>query len=370
MVDARKAMALLAMGAGLLMANDYGDETAVADYVFGWQVWDGELKLRGGSTKGAPVDFVDGPTTEWSVLQAADSAKARDRAAILNMVGDYKVSFDFMEIEVYTGQGPTQPYRSWATEKVLVIEDSEEFISLQHILVMFHQTKDGTVHGPMVVKHWRQDWTYMPTNVLAYKGHRRWSNEPYDSAEGTWSQSVWQVDDSPRYTMVGQWSHNASVSTFDSEPMWRPLPRREYTVRSDYHILVGPHRLAILPRGWVHTQDAVKTVLNEDGSLDVEQPMLAREMGINRYERIENFDFSAGTDSWAATQEFWKEVREGWSRRLSEGAVTVSTTCGDEKVYEALFGLAGEIEAGKGPRPKKVTQRIDEVLDCATGTTP
>ena len=50
----------------------------------------------------------------------------------------YRVYFDFMETMGFVDDYvPAQPYQSWATEYVKVIEDEKDFISLQHITVMY-----------------------------------------------------------------------------------------------------------------------------------------------------------------------------------------------------------------------------------------
>lgn len=41
--------------------------------------------------------------------------------------------------------------------------------------------------------------------------------------------------------------------------------------------------------------------------------MLAREQGVNRYQRIVDFDFTAGDRYWQQTGPFWLQVRAFWS---------------------------------------------------------
>ncbi len=61
----------------------------------------------------------------------------RDRRAILAMAGDYRVTFDFLEVETFPPQTPRdKPYQSWGTEHVYVDSDSGNLISLVHILNM------------------------------------------------------------------------------------------------------------------------------------------------------------------------------------------------------------------------------------------
>src|SRR5687767_3778000 len=85
----------------------------------------------------------------------AERAPEKDRASILAMAGDYRVRFDMREtVPFVPGYEPLDEKVSGGYEAVRVVEDRGDFISLQHILVV---EDDGK---PVVVKHWRQDWTY------------------------------------------------------------------------------------------------------------------------------------------------------------------------------------------------------------------
>ena len=163
-------------------------------YVFGW----GELPAsvanpRGGSTRGAPVTLAPGGALPLPGIASAADAFARDRAAILALAGDYKVSFHFMEsLGLTPDYQPARPYHSWATEHVRVIEDTGRFISLQHTLVMVFKNPDGTESEPMVMKHWRQDWTYEDTDLHTFRGNDTWARRRPNAAEvaKAWSQAV------------------------------------------------------------------------------------------------------------------------------------------------------------------------------------
>ena len=343
-------------------------------YVFGWMEYSQpSVKLRGGTTQGTPVTLATEPSDRWTSLQEKDlDSRERDRRAILAMSGDYRISFDFLEVELYgVGAELSKPYRSWATERVMVIEESDDLISLQHIIVMFMQMPDGTTQGPMLIKHWRQDWEFEPESALEFIGDRQWKNRSLSDEEraGQWQQTVFQVDDSPRYTMRGRWEHTAAYSAWHGDSSWRPLPRREYSVRSDYQALVGTNRLTILPTGWVHSQDNIKTVLSSPGVIDTDNPALAREFGLNRYERIVDFDFSESETYWSKTAEYWEKVRKAWAKHLSSApTVKVATKCKDKRIYESLFELAGQVAKDEGPSEKKLAKSIETTLSCSVST--
>src|SRR6056297_119135 len=267
-------IAALALSTPLALAQDEPDTDP---YVFAWPFVEGEMSPRGGTTKGPPVETVTETTEAFERLQADGlSKRERDRRAILAMAGTYRVSFDFLELVGYApGFEPARPYRSWATEHVYVVGDSEKRISLQHILIMTIVGEDGEEMGPFVTKHWRQDWVYENPVVHTYRGFGSWARATKDEAErdGDWSQTVWQVDDSPRYAAWGEWRHTPERSWWTSEETWRPLPRREFSVRDDYDALVGTNTHIVLPTGWVHEQHNVKAVL---GGADEIESRLAR----------------------------------------------------------------------------------------------
>jgi hypothetical protein len=79
---------------------------------------------------------------------------------------------------------------------------------------MHFAAKDGTLSAPMVVKHWRQDWQYQDTEMHAFQGNGVFVRQGLDATatEGTWTQTVYQVDDSPRYEAIGRWTHTQGVS--------------------------------------------------------------------------------------------------------------------------------------------------------------
>ena len=287
-------------------------------FTFAWPFREGDaVAPRGGTTKGVPVTLDTEPSPGWVALEAPGlSNLERDRRAILAMAGTFRASFDFLEVAGFRPEfTPDRPYQSWGTEYVYVLRDEPRFVSLQHLLVMFITKGDGGVEGPFVTKHWRQDWRYENTTLLTYRGNNTWAKEHLRPADvrGTWSQSVFQVDDSPRYASVGRWEHFGNVSTWRSGTTWRPLPRREWSVRKDYQVLVGTNRHTITPTGWVQEEENLKVVLDANGHPIAQQPVLAKELGLNRYERLRDFDDSAGRRYRERTEPFWDAVRAAWA---------------------------------------------------------
>ena len=313
-------------------------------FIFAWPLDETALKPRGATTRGVPVTLERGPSEAWRRLNEAGlSAHERDRRAILAMAGPYRVSFDFLEVVRFDpALKPDAPYQSWGTEYVFVAEDRPELIALQHILVMRMQLEQGKASEPMVVRHWRQEWRYEAESLLAYEGANTWARRPVPAVErrGAWTQSVLQVDDSPRYAARGRWQHADGVSTWISDETWRPLPRREFSVRKDYDVLVGTNRHTITPSGWVQEENNQKMQL-------AEKRYLAREYGVARYERIRDYDFSAGEKYYTRSEPFWAEVRAAW-RELEQGRgrFTVRAPVDQAQLFVPFFEYADKLVEG------------------------
>jgi len=324
------------------------EDVAPRQYTFSWMfIESGTMKPRGGTTSGPEVQLDTRTSEAFAGLQAAGlDDRERDRRAILAMAGDYRTSFDFIETIGFTeGYQPRAPYQSWGTERVYVVANEPEFVSLQHIIVMHFLDADGFESEAMVVKHWRQDWQYEDAEVHAFQGRGAFVRRALDPAnrKGAWTQTVYQVDDSPRYEAVGRWIHAPGVSYWQSDDRRRPLPRREFSVRDDYQALYGSHRITITPAGWTQEEDALKLVLDENNRPSSSQPYLAREAGLSRYDRVLDYDFSAGDDYWEETGAFWSRVRQYWDALYkAESAFSFVKSAEGMPMFMALFGMAGE----------------------------
>jgi len=277
-----------------------------------------------------------------------------DRRAILAMAGEYEVEFSFEEVVACAPDYQLKkPYSADATELVLVIADQPDLISLQHILVL----DNGFGREPQIVKHWRQDWRYQPVSLLEFKGHDDWQRRSTTETEraGAWSQTVYQVNDQPRYAGVGAWQHIGDASTWAAES-WRPLPRREATKRSDYHVMISSHRHSLTATGWVHEQLNRKVVLDEMGQPEA---VLAHEAGVNTYQRSDSekaqIDFAAGSRYWQETQQYWAAVRSEWAERLAPYELLhIEARVDGEVTTRAVLRLADEYRVGGEAAPQAV----------------
>jgi len=278
--------------------------------------------------------------TPLAMAPAAERSAAQfeaDREAILAMEGEYAVTFDFIEtVPVADGYELKEPKVTPAREVVVVLEDTGEFISLQHLLLV------GPEDSPVVVKHWRQDWAYEPAHMLAYRGFQNFEVVAINEAEaaGAWSQTVYQVDDSPRYAGLARWRHEPAGSTWEPDVSWRPLPRRDATTRDDYDTIAAVNRHSVFPWGWTHEQDNSKLVLR-----DGEPRELVREQGVNTYRRTDLAGDEAAREYMAETSEFWARVRETWTGWESQvGAVIhVDDDADGTRLYAPLLSEAQKI---------------------------
>ena len=343
-------------------------------YTFSWNFdTESDLRPRGGTTTGADVTLAPSPSESWKALQRPYQSKfEKDRAAILAMAGEYRASFDFIEtLGFYEDYKPTRPYQSWGTEYIFVVEDRGDFISLQHVLVMMMKTADGGVTEPYVVKHWRQDWTYEDSSINSYVGNRTWRSEevPKEQRQGNWSQAVFQVDDSPRYESMGRWVHARGLSSWMSQETWRPLPRREFSVRDDYDVLIGTNRHTITLNGWSQEEDNLKVVTGEsigrakDGKLLPDYEVRGREVGFNRYERIIDFDFQPAKRYWEKTAYFWSKVRERWKSVMENQTIHSLNNEGRNSFLMGAMIAADTISRVGESSKKDQIKMVNELFD-------
>jgi hypothetical protein len=350
-------LALSTLSFGCVWADQPSSEHAAEAprYTFSWQLGQANAPApRGGTTRGPAVELDDKPSAAWSALQEPHlSSFERDRRAILAMAGDYRVTFDFLEIETFQpGAKRDKPYQSWGTERIYVDSDTGTSISLVHILDMRVVQDNGSVSDPMVTKHWRQTWQYEPRDLVEFKGQNHWERRKLSSAErkGEWSQTVYQVDESPRYASVGHWDHSSSFSTWISADTWRPLPRREWSIRSDYQVLLGTNRHTITPAGWLQEENNLKAVLASDGKPDTSRPYLAREYGVARYSHIRNGDFAAADEYYQKTRTFWDGVLATWTQLFNEhAAVSLRAPVDQAGLFRKLFDYADHLADGERP---------------------
>ncbi len=300
----------------------------------------------------APIAFLCAFAAAATATAAADAPAdpARDHAAILAMRGEYLVDFDFAETVVLApGYARKPAMHSGGNEVVIVVEDTPTKVVLQHLLV--------SDDGGHVTKHWRQDWAYEAPSRFEFSADRTWVVRPLSPTltRGAWTQCVYEVSDAPRYCGTGRWEHRGGVSTWTSDRGWRPLPRREYTKRSDYDAIEAVNRHTVVPTGWTHEQDNAKVLR---AAAEGVPRWLVRETGFNDYRKAEGFDFGPAYRYWDKTRDYWAQVRARWDRALAGGGLHLKTGIDGMAMIVPLFDQAERRESG-APVPE---QEIDAVF--------
>jgi hypothetical protein len=284
----------------------------------------------------------DGPIADRG--EAVERAHfERDRETILSMAGNYKVRFDMQESTPWMeGYEPLDRKISGGHESVRVIEDTGTRIVLQHLLVVGEEGEE------FVIKHWRQDWEYEPAKILAYAGPNtwEWTEVPERLRNGRWSQTVYQVDDSPRYAGWGEWQDSQGIRRWRSNWTWRPLARRDAVRAPIYDRYAAINRHQLTPTGWIHWQDNTKMMpdaASEDGLKSVVQ-----EYVLNTYDKFDTYNVAAADEYWEATQAYWKAVRAKWDEVAeANNGITIAEEAHTGTVISGrLLTIANEIKSG------------------------
>ncbi len=294
------------------------------------------------------------PTTKAKTMAQESPALSKisqDRAAIKSLCGIYKVSFNFAEtFSSDTAYKFHSPYKEQGIEYVFLAEENDSRIVLQHLLI---------VNDTIIVKHWRQDWVYENTEVYKYYRDNEWLKEVLSSeqAKGTWTQKVYQVDDSPRYENYGTWVH------VDGKHFWEgtndaPLPRRESTKRSDYNVLRRHNRIELFADGsWALFQDNEK-ILRKNG-LD---KVLCWERGVEKFTRG-NYDAIPAVKWWESQKYFWADVRKAWSEVYGTTKdLKLADRVDGMHLYDELFDLGDKVCEKKVYMPGSASADIKKII--------
>ena len=261
----------------------------------------------------------------------SQSKKSKDIESIKSMCGCFEIEFNFAETFVFSekeGYQKSKTYKARALEWGQLILDEKNKISIQHLLIV------GSKQFPSIVKHWRQDWIYQNTDLYLYDKNDKWSYISLDKKDvkGQWTQKVFQVDDSPRYEGSASWIHQDGKSYWENTTP-APLPRREFSKRSDYNVTIRGNRHEITSDGWIHDQDN-KKIQKEDDS----QFVLAHEKGYSTYTKVPDSECKAAVDWWDKNGSKWKMVRDKWDIIYSSNKdLTLKPTVDDKKLYSYLF---------------------------------
>lgn len=290
----------------------------------------------------------------------SQSAFELDRADILAMAGDYKVTFDMKETTAWRDDyEPIKAKISGGHESVRVIEDTGNKIVLQHLLVV------GEDDNPFIVKHWRQDWEYEPKQILVYAGRGEWVLEdvPETKRKGRWAQTVYQVDDSPRYAGWGQWKTTNGVREWSSNSTVRPLARRDATRNPVYDHYRAINRHQPMPGGWIHWQDNSKMKWVDGKAMPYVQ-----ESVLNTYKKFDEYPVEAADHYWVKTKDYWKVVRAEWDAAMAKhGGITVEEEANTGTVISGrLLEMGTKISNGEMKEGKAITEAQSLIRDATS----
>ena len=263
----------------------------------------------------------------------SQSKLKKDTNAIMKMCGCFEVTFNFSETVNLNNRENYKPSEDYQTSPVyelaIPIKQDKNHISIQHIL----QVGDDNYRS--IVKHWRQDWMFQNKNLYIYEKDNKWNYKKLNKSnyKGQWTQKVYQVDDSPRYEGSSSWVH------VDGKSFWEnttpaPLPRREFSKRKDYNVLLRSNRHEITNYGWFHGQNNEKV----DRINSSEEEVLAFEVGYNYYKRVANDKCKYAKEWWLENEKKWEIVRNIWAEIYSQNKnLSLKSEYNGKRLYEYLL---------------------------------
>ena len=258
-----------------------------------------------------------------------NAKKKQDIEAIKEMCGCFEIDFKFSETFQFSNDSnysKSKNYNAKALEYAMLIKDEKDHISIQHLLVM----------GDYVIKHWRQDWIYQNKDFLKYDGNTNWKymSKTKKDVKGQWTQKVFQVDDSPRYEGSATWVHVDGKSYWENSS-YAPLPRREYTKRNDYNIMIRGNRHEITKYGWLHDQDNFKVVKDLESDSEV---IIASEKGMNKYTKVDESKCNEAIKWWDENNQKWSFVLNKWNSIYSKkDDISLKQTVENKPLFSFLF---------------------------------
>lgn len=288
------------------------------------------------------------------ILSATISLKGQsveqDKSSIKAMCGCYEVSFKYAETFAEdTDYERHEDYSARGLEWIFVEEESPEMVMLQHLLI---------VRDSMIIKHWRQDWLYENAELLTYQKNLEWRKEMKSAEEvsGTWTQKVYEVDESPRYQGYATWVRVDGKDYWESQ-VAAPLPRREYTKRSDYNLMLRNNKLRITTEGHVHELDNAKVIRTQRGD-----STLVWEKGLNSYQRVADSRCELARQWWQQHRLFWSDVREVWSDLIEEDYVNLKWEVEGDRLWQRIFALQNKLHAQGGYKAGSAKEDIRKLI--------
>lgn len=281
-------------------------------------------------------------------VQAQDK---KEQQAIKNLCGCYEV--EFMYAETFSGNPVyklAKPYNAHGLEWVEPVEISDKKLVLQHLL---------QISDTMIIKHWREDWEYEKAGLWKFDKQAAWKYEATPKQQGQWTQTVWEVDDAPRYQGTSHWISNNNKYYWENTTD-APLPRREYSTRNDYNVLQRTNRIIVTDTVWTHEQDNLK-VSRTDGTAD---KAIAQEKGYNIYTKVNDSRCAAAAAWWKQHGAFWNTVRHSWDELLKEKKlIRLLPKVNGQSISQQLASLEKEQVADKAQLKAKAVAVLQQFTE-------
>lgn len=266
------------------------------------------------------------------------------------LCGCYSVNFQYAETF-----SPDENYKFHeredmnAIELALPIENTDKKVTIQHLLV---------IADTMVIKHWREEWTYENPTLYEYQGKKIWYKKTLaaNNIQNKWTQTIWEVNDEPRYQGISAWINNDGKTYWESTAD-APLPRREYTTRSDYNVLNRRNRIMLTEDGYVHEQDN-KKILRENGK----DKIIALEKGYNTYYKADESECKVAREWWKNNATFWTVVKNEWENYIAKNDKVVVKNKVDDKILGDHFTSLWKDWSNKKISNDQLPGKVKEVL--------
>ena len=269
-------------------------------------------------------------------------AQADDRELIRKLSGCYQVDYTYSEIEPLLDTYRLDPRVYDATKRqdvyeyVVVVEDTEESIRLQHILML------KKLNGWFSMKHHGEHWQANAPFRYHYMGENTWTPVAID--EAGWTRTITSLDDGPRYSCQGVWDISGARNLWKCTETYSPIPGREYRDmgRKDYQGLTRSAQIQVYDWGWLERQENVK-VTEAAGH----KTPLVREEGKIFSIRVDDAFCAPARDFVAARKNYWDISRAVWSEVLDGGSDFTSLPLkGGERRYNELWRLESKYFEG------------------------
>lgn len=292
-------------------------------------------------------------------LSLVAQKKSDEKEFIKKMCGCYEVNFEYSETF-----SPSKDYEfhdrysASGLEWIFVDEEDKDKIVIQHLLI---------ISDSMIIKHWREDWLYENKELLVYQKNLEWKKEtvPSHYLDKSWTQKVYQVDDSPRYNGFAHWVHLDGKTYWESQ-VSAPLPRREYTKRSDYNVMLRTNKHKITEYGHLHELDNAKVLRTEGGD-----SIIVLEKGHNNYKKVEDGRCNPALKWWNSNRPYWVDVRAVWGEKISDAEfINIKEKVKNKKLWQELFALGDKYENATSYDSEEVRLEIEKIIESFLSKEP